>query len=410
MILVQKYLEAHVFSDLSKEHGVYASFDKSGSFWSLNYDMLEAKDDNLLAQQCRGLILSKVDGSSLLPLAKTVETSFGKRLNYDDFCPGETTILACPFFRFFNDGQGAAASVEWQDPSLKVYEKVDGTCAIVWFNPFTKIWNMSTRAVPEADVLLDNGKFTFRTLFEKALSEMANISFDEFTSTLDTKITYIFELIGPWNRIVVDYPKSQVIFIGARSLETLQEFSVEDPLFKAQLPKIPIVNTYPLNNVVDIHNYVSNQNPLQHEGVVAVDSKFNRVKIKNAQYLVYNRARDVLGSSDRNCLELILGGTEDDLIPVLPQEIVDNLLEIKEKLNKWIIIQDEIYKEIIATNPADQKSFALLVMAKANIYSAAFFAIYAKKANNIKDFLMKNRKNGAWSSGFLEKILGQIKK
>src|SRR5574338_1296815 len=89
-LLVQEYLETHTFGDLAREHGVYASFSKSGHKWSLNYDQIEAKESNPLAQECRGLVLSS-NG-----LVHTPVIVPGVKPSYDDICPGKTTILAYP--------------------------------------------------------------------------------------------------------------------------------------------------------------------------------------------------------------------------------------------------------------------------------------------------------------------------
>ena len=134
---------------------------------SLNYDQIEAKETDPLAQECRGLVLSCEDGHSLLSQAVEVN---GK-LSYDHISPGKTRILAYPMKRFFNHGQGSAADINWADPNLAVLEKLDGTLCIVYFDPFTNKWCVATRSVSEADLLMDNGIFTFRTLFEKAVEE-----------------------------------------------------------------------------------------------------------------------------------------------------------------------------------------------------------------------------------------------
>jgi len=97
MLLVQEYLKTKSFGDLAREHGVYASFSKSGHKWSLNYDQIEAKESDPLAQECRGLILSAVDGKSFLNQAVIVN---GK-LSYDNIVPGDTTILAYPIEKIF---------------------------------------------------------------------------------------------------------------------------------------------------------------------------------------------------------------------------------------------------------------------------------------------------------------------
>src|ERR1700683_3105357 len=82
-LLVQEYLETHSFGDLIRDHGVYASFSKQGHKFSLNYDMIEAKDDDLLAQECRGLILSTETGIAIDFQFREING----RLNHDHICP-----------------------------------------------------------------------------------------------------------------------------------------------------------------------------------------------------------------------------------------------------------------------------------------------------------------------------------
>ena len=215
MLLVQEFLKNKTFGDLIREHGVYASVSKSGYKFSLNYDMIEAKETDPLASQCRGLILSTTDGK---PLYCEI-TADGKR-HYENVGPGETVILGYGFDRFFNHGQGCAAKINWHDPNLAVLEKLDGTLCIVYFDFFAHKWCVATRSVSEADLLMDNGLFTFRILFEKAVQDTCGISFKELTNYLDLHHTYCFELTTPYNRIVVNYPKNGVTLLAARDLTT----------------------------------------------------------------------------------------------------------------------------------------------------------------------------------------------
>lgn len=87
-LLVQDFLETKTFKQLEEIHGVFASFSKDGRKFSLNYGMLEAKDSDILAQQCRGLVLRMSDKRSLLSEAIEVNG----RLDYSNICPGETDI------------------------------------------------------------------------------------------------------------------------------------------------------------------------------------------------------------------------------------------------------------------------------------------------------------------------------
>jgi len=447
MLLVQEYLETHNFRQLEEEHGVYASFSKSGHKFSLNYDQIEAQEADPLAQECRGLILSSMDGK---PFSYSQENSDPNRKTVlGHVVPGPTRVLAYPMKRFFNHGQGSAADIDWSDPKLAVLEKLDGTLCIVYFDPFTDKWCMATRSVPEADILMDNGIFTFRTLFEKALKDTCGLDFDEFTKGLNTRITYCFELTTPYNRIVVYYPESRVTLLAARALYgELEEFDFTDlggygwvdfknlhdwqqehliglghdekdsPIALVPVPfhlkGVPVVKSYTYSTIEELINWVSSLNPLENEGVVVRDSQFNRIKVKNAAYVAYNKIRDRLGTSERNIVELILAEKDDDVIPMLPEEIVKNLQKIKMGIQFLIKKYDEVYQNSLkqANNikAGDKKTFALLINSQKKVgnyylWTAPFFAIFDGKASSMRDFIQKNKKEGTWPDSFLDKIL-----
>jgi hypothetical protein len=406
MLLVQDYLKTHSFGELAAEHGVYASFSKSGHKWSLNYDQIEAKESNPLAQECRGLVLSCKNGTSFLSQAQTVN---GK-LSYDHIVPGETEILAFPMKRFFNHGQSTAADINWHDPKLAVLEKLDGTLCIVYWDKFTNLWCVATRSVPEADIVMDNGIFTFRTLFEKAVLDTSKgLPFDQFTSFLDKDTTYCFELTTPYNRIVVFYPECGVTLLAARKTSSLKEIELSKLESVMGMMSIPVVKAYTYSTVDELVSWVSTLNPMEHEGVVVRDSDFNRIKVKNAAYVAYNKVRDALGTSERNCIEIILLEKDDDVIPFLPEEIVNNLLKIKVGLQSALKAHDEAYMaakaEADAIMPGDKKTFAILVTKDKKLWHAPFFQMFDGKAKNMKEFIFKNCKDGSWGNSFLDKLL-----
>jgi hypothetical protein len=409
MLLVQEFLKKHTFRELQVQHGVYASVAKGGRKFSLNYDQIEAKENDPLAQECRGLILAPADGK---PLYCEVTTD-GKR-HYEDVGPGETVVLAYPMKRFFNHGQGSAANINWSDPKLAVLEKLDGTLCIVYYDPFTKQWCVATRSVSEADLLMDNGLFTFRTLFEKAFEETTGYSFNGPVGDLNHNYTYCFELTTPYNRIVVNYPHNRVTLLAVRNMQTLEE---EDPrqLMKRDLiPNMPIVQVHPHTTLPELLDWVSSLNPMEHEGVVVRDGQYNRIKVKNAAYVAYNKVRDTLATSARNCVELILAEKDDDVIPFLPEEIVNNLKKIKAGLVQAIREHDAAYlaakAEADAILPNDKKTFAILVTKNNELWTAPFFHRFDGKSVSTLDFIVKNRKDGSWGDSFLDRLLEMSKK
>jgi hypothetical protein len=403
MLLVQKFLENHTFKELQEQHGVYASFSKSGYKFSLNYDQIEAKETDPLAQECRGLILSSEDGSPF----QFVEIN-GKR-NYDHICPGKTKILAYPMKRFFNYGQGCAVDINWADPNLAVLEKLDGTLCIVYLDPFIVKWCVATRSVPEADLLMDNGIFTFRTLFEKAFAETTGYDFNGPVGDLRPNWTYCFELTTPYNRIVVNYPNNGVTLLAIRDINTLKEIDPHDGMSIDLIPKMPIAQAHTYVSVDELIGWVSTLNPMEHEGVVVRDSKFNRIKVKNAAYVAYNRVRETLGASERNIMELILSEKDDDVVPFLPEEIAKNLYKIKVGTLAAIKKHDENYQAALAEansiKPGDKKTFAVLVTKNKDLWSSPFFSMFDGKAANMREFIFNNKKEGTWANGFLDKML-----
>jgi hypothetical protein len=409
-LLVQDYLATHTFGQLFEEHGVEVSFHSMGYKCSLNYSQLEARDDNPLAQECRGLILATNDGHSLNVDAEIVNGRF----NFDKVCPGRMIVLGFPMKRFFNEGQGAAAEIDWSDPNLHIQEKKDGSLAILYLDTISRKWCMATRSVPEADLPGQDGR-TFRQLFEKALEEHLKLSWEDFTAKLDPNLTYAFELCTPYNQIVVRHNTCRIYFLTARDMRTLQELPSDDSRFD-EFPKPKFFSLATLESIVE---YVNAQSPMEQEGVVVKDIKldatgsFPRLKIKHPDHGLYSRAREMLGSSDRNCLGLILSGKEDDLLPVVPYETAAKILSIKEGYVGWLKHQEDDYQAILAEATAidpSKKTFALKVKERAVSYPPPYFALWDKKVASFNDWVMNARKEGSWSNAFLDRLLEEIRR
>jgi len=410
MLQVQEFLKTKSFGDLVKQHGVYASFSKSGHKFSLNYDQIEAKEGDTLAQECRGLILAFGDGQPRLSQAVEVN---GK-LCHDDIVPGETQILAFPMRRFFNHGQGSAAVIDWSDPKLQILEKLDGTLCIVYYDPICGGWSVATRSVPEADIPLDNNLFTFRTLFEKAMTETSGLSWFDFTMKLDIRYTYCFELTTPYNRIVVHYPESRITLLSIRELSTLKELDFDSgqkgpthSQHERLVGVVPVVQSYELKSLEETIELVSSRNPMDYEGVV-IRLGEDRVKVKSPAYVAFNKIRDTV-SSERGIVEVILCEKDDDVLPMLPEEIAKNMLKIKHGIQVAIQVYDATYAAYHAAaemvKPGDKKTFAIMLTKNKDLWHAPFFQIYDGKSESMRDFIAKNRKEGYWGNSFLDKML-----
>jgi len=312
MTLVQEYLSSHTLEELYDNHGVKARVSDERPYKvSLNYDQLEVRDDDPLSQQCRGLVLRTHDGR---PVSQ-------------DGVVGETVVLARPFDRFFNLGQEAAADVDLASPDTVIAEKLDGTLAILYYDDLHEEWHVATRSVSEANLPIGSwATHTFRTLFEKAVLETKNMSFVDFVSSIIPTRTYIFELCTPMNQIVVRHQKYSITLIGCRETLTGKETF---PWDVTEVGDVPVADRHLFSSTEEMLRVIAERDPFAHEGVVACDSSFNRVKIKSQQYVALSRLKDAV-SSPRNVMSLILGGNLDDALPVMPEEIKEQSLKMKE--------------------------------------------------------------------------------
>jgi hypothetical protein len=395
MLLVQEYLLTHSLLDLENEFGVFATFSKDGRKFSLNYDQILARDSDAISQECRGLILAAADGSSWHAHA-VVD---GNKLQYSHIVPGVTQVVAMPFKRFFNFGQGAAASISLNS-TVRIMEKMDGTLTILYHDQIKNEWHVATRSIPEADVPLNTDGMTFRALFEKALAS-SNKTFDGFTSTLDKDLVYMFELCTPYNQVVVRHNHSTITLLAVRNKKTLEEVMIDDLDIG-----VPCVKKYSFNTMEEILAYVGEQPPSDHEGVVLLDSKFNRIKVKNPKYVLAHKAQDSL-KSERQCMHAVLLNAYDDLLPLISPEISANILSLVEKLKSFLVSQEAQYVDF-ASKAQDKKSFALSIKDNDKLWKSAFFARFDKKVSSFQEYIQKNKQNGEFSASFLDSLLANL--
>lgn len=385
MLNVQTYLLNHSLSDLKINHGINFRWSlKNPNKISLNYDQLEAKDDDILAQECRGLVLKRING----PCS-------------DDVVFGNSIVFARPMNRFFNFGQSTASKIDVD--SISFFEKLDGTNSILYFDQDLKKWSMATRSVPDADLFVDGTSYTFRDLFDKALEYETVKSSSLFYYKLDTNLTYIFELCTPYNQIVVPYRNFQLFLLAVRNTVTGEEYNIED--FKHLT--IPLAPKYNLNSLNEMISFVNSRNPSEHEGIVICDKFFNRNKVKNPAYMALNKIRDSVAKSPRAMLEVILLEKEDDIIPMLPPALQSDLLSLKEKYISYISYTEKLYKELYHN---DRKTFALRIKEKCPYNMSYFMSRYMNKVSSLRKWINSHKINNEWPNSILDNLLELMQK
>lgn len=219
-------------------------------------------------------------------------------------------VVCYPFEKFFNYGEPYADELD--ESELFIYQKVDGSLAKVWF--FEGVWRLSSNSVIDASEAVLNTDVNFQSLFMRALSTYG-LDWQSFVSKLDKNYTYMYELATPDNKVVVQYEKYHLFYLGQRNIHTYQEFYNPDP-------RIDNVKLYHFNSIEEIIE-ASAELPDSEEGYVVRDKNWNRVKIKNPTYFMLHK---LANNGKPDFLQYVIEHNEDELLAYFP--------EYKEELEK----------------------------------------------------------------------------
>ena len=129
--------------------------------------------------------------------------------------------------------------------------------------------------------------------------------------------TFMFELVSPWNQIVVPHETADLILLGARSRVTMGEVSLEDAATLAATAYHTPHHFEGLSTRQDLSAYFATADPLHCEGFVVRDAAFARVKVKHPGYVAIHHLAD--GLSMRRILEIVRHGESAEMLAYFPQ-------------------------------------------------------------------------------------------
>lgn len=423
--LVIEYLQKHSFAELEEEHGVCARPSMSLDKFSLNYDQIHTKNGDRLSEQCRGLVvrpkawkawkaLFEHDITWLLHAGVLAKDAPWRRTT---FMSG-FDVLAWPMNRFYNLGDSSAASVDWSDTGLRVYEKVDGTCIILYWDPEQCRWHAATRGVPEADLPiykghLEIGDTTYSQLFMKALvatreaTSGSKVDWDvdgyDKAVHLNKELTYVFELVSPWNQMVVSYTEPRAYLLAARHTATGNEVPIES----LRLEHVLRPRTWPISDGVSLAAFVDSADPSKLEGAVACDSAFRRVKVKNKGWVLASRSKDTVTASPRSALECIIAGKADDVVALVPVDVGDRLLRMQWAYSRYCRSLDASFVAFKAESCGLRKEFAKRVMSSGD-WPAPYFGLWEHAASDAAAWFESALARGKLSPAALDAILSRL--
>lgn len=183
---------------------------------------------------------------------------------------------------------------------------------------------------------------------------------------LDNNIDSIWEYVSPTNRIVLRYPKEELILLRFRDNKTGKHIDIKDHLDKIGSIKIaPFEDDHTLDGLIELSKTVKDK-----EGwVIQFDNgKFMKVKTDD-----YNSKHGLL-TEDLYKENKIIGYILDDKIDDILGQIPEDEVEAHERINKII----EIVKKSINDKMLEIQKF---------------YDFYKNSGLSIKDFALKYRKN-----------------
>lgn len=202
-------------------------------------------------------------------------------------------VIARPFPKFFNLGE--VTEQEIPDTTFEVYDKMDGSLGILyWYN--------------EAPYIATRGSFS--SVQAVKANELLQHTYAAALPNLNRQKTYLFEIIYPENRIVLDYGEAEeLVLLAIVDTQTGEEDPLENLGF-------PLVKRY--DGIKDLAT-IKEMDDDRKEGFVIRFANNLRLKIKFKEYLRLHRIVTQISSVD--IWEYLQSGQSfDEILDKVPDE------------------------------------------------------------------------------------------
>jgi RNA ligase len=274
-----------------------------------------------LVQHCRGIIFDATD-------------------NYK--------IVALPFSKFFNYGEGGIHYPSAGAEITSVYEKMDGSLGICFY--WHGKWHLTTRGSLNSDIGIVG-----QQLLDCVLDRETAGVWDETDGVeLDQHYTYLFEIIDPICQIVVKYHASRLVGLGSRNVRTGKcsygRYSVYNwPDYAA---------AHLFQDKEHMLKWLNDTKGTEFEGFVVHFSDGSIFKFKSEDYMRLHRI--VAQFTFKRVLEAVQLHQEEEIRKALPEELIpefDRYTDmIEDKVDSIVAYVDKIVHKA----PKDsRKEFAL---------------------------------------------------
>ena len=275
-----------------------------------------------LVKQCRGIIFDTND-------------------NYK--------IVALPFPKFFNYGEGGIHLPSAGAHLEGVYEKVDGSLGICFY--WHGKWHVTTRGSLNSDI-----GAVAQKMFDEKLNVVPRLE--------DRKYTYLFEIIYPENRICVDYGDiRKLIYLGCRKNTNAQimygNFWMLCSTCMFDIPRtFESATFYDICDLDNLKAFINSRKGDRFEGTVGHWSDGTVSKFKSDDYMRLHRI--ISSFTFKRVLESMQEGTSQNVRMALPEELLEEFDKYFSMITARVDKIAEQVQRVVHNAPKDsRKEFAL---------------------------------------------------
>lgn len=339
MIELEQYLKANGLESLQGKYKINVSRHQQLPLYLLKYNHTESPLNEPIVQQCRSTIIDE-----------------------------QFNVVARFMDKFFNYDDPLAATIDWNTAS--VYEKVDGSfIGLYWYGG----WHICTSGSADARVPTPFGGYDF---YNVAWDVWANLG---YRLPEDHNLCYSFELVSPYNRVVVRYDHPMIKLIAVRNMSTGEEKRIEHVDTYNWQTVSKFVNLNDMNSVVDTAKKLDGE---KQEGFVVMDDNFDRIKIKSPDYFIQHK---IVGNgvSHKDLLEMVLNNDNAklEMVENYYADYMDIIGDMRLKLNRFCSVVEGTY--FMIKDIPNQKDFAEIALKYK--FSAALFQM--RKGTALMDWL-----------------------
>lgn len=323
--------------------------NRDGDYVIFNYNQINSDFSNEIVREARGII----------------------------FREGQWQGPVCHAFdKFGNYGETYVPEIDWD--SAVVTEKVDGSLIKIWYD---ERWHISTNGTIDAfKAEINDVKYkTFGDLFLGACKPA------QWYKGLDSRYTYMFELVSPYNRVVIPYQEIKLYFLGLRTdrgeiipfhrceklVNSLKQFGIQTP------------KCYHLSTLKGCIKAAKNL-PWDEEGYVVDDIKGNRVKIKSPAYVTAHYVRTTRAVTERVLIQIILSNEIEEFL-IYAEDYREELFSVKRAMEVFKLYHEICLEEIKSRDFINRKEFAFEVQ-KYPIYVRPYLFLNFDRTITFKEY------------------------